>query len=235
MILKELGVSIFTNSEERNNDKALTKLLFNEFFDSGYLVTNVVLNHFTITSDNGESSIAKVLRPQLVNASTGESIVILPDRIDYRATPIIEEGIIKWPEVEQVENGVSAISKILTLIDKKASRLALNTQYIIETTNIDNNSKAEFMRERDLVETNERYVTREQISDELVNIILESVQNIAPYRISIDGFDYENRIKLIQTDINTHQDSTMERFSSTEIMQYLNEFVRINQQLVNGV
>lgn len=235
MILKELCVSVFVNTQDRNDDKALVKLLFNEFFDTGYLVTNFVLNNFSINSANGGSPIAqKILRPQLVNASSGESIVMLPDRIDYRVNPIIDNGIIKWPELSQIQNGTESLIKLLNMINKKVSRIALNTQYMIETSVIQNDSTNLFMKEKDLVETNERYVTREIYENETINVIIESVQNIELFKFSIDGVNYENRIKLILTDINTHQSNSKERFAPDELGKFIQKFKLINDSLISG-
>lgn len=232
--LNSIMLSVFCNTEDKNNDLDFVKDLFDEFFKDDFVVLTIQLNNIEINkNETGETLFSTIDRPQLKNSKSNEVINIMPDRIDYILESQIGDGEI---DISENNKRIEYLERIMRISNKKASRISLNTKYLEDDVPVVNKQfNSEFYKEKSIVESNSRVVAIEKHGDEFINVInqINRIKNLTDIIPGNNEKLFEGT--LIHNDINTHQLNANDRFTFADIREYFEIFFEINRNIIGGV
>jgi len=241
MLLANLMISVFCNTEELNDNPHFIKEIFDLFYPDGFIVSTFQINNIEINLDNQNSPIVKpVERPQLKKSDSNEVINFLPDRIDYTKSIRIAQG----EDLEQHQDidilsfndGIRYLQKILDHINRKGFRLALNIKYLDKIDGIENTRLINsFYNDKDLSESINKLVTREIFKGETINIIHNNIRSLSPMNVNFGNQNLQFKGNIVQNDINTHQSKLNDRFDGEIIKKYFEYFYELNSKVMDGL
>lgn len=233
-----ISLSVFCNTEDKNDDLAFVKELFDEFFQHNFVVSTIQLNNVSVNQNNdGQTLFSKIDRPQIKNVKTNEIINIMPDRIDYiLESRVGDDNEVIYPQIEQAENGIKYLESILKIAGKLGSRLALNIHYMLEGRSLNQEIiVSDFYNGKIITESNSRIVTTEVYESNTINIINQTNQYKSPIPVRIDQGQKNFTGVLVHNDINTHQDNMNERFKPEDLDKFFKYFFDVNKNILEGV
>ncbi len=234
-------ISLFCNTPELNNNNEIHHILFEQFYSDGFLISAMQVNDVALLKNEIQMfpKIINITRPQLINKSTNEIINILPDRIDYIINSVISEekqGIYTFKNIEQnvCQRSKEFLCKVIKIVNKKAYRIAVNTQYLFEDNFIESYRKSdESFEMSNIVDYSDRISKLSCIDDEKINVIREVNKNDES-AIIVNNMPLPTNGVLVHFDINTYQKNTIERFGEEEVTEWIDKLFEIeNSELKN--
>lgn len=233
-------IVLFGSFEDIDPSIENMKFFFNTFSDKGF-IPNVV-NEVNLKVTNNDFKSDNINRVSLVK-NDGEFIVkINTGTIELIVNNKNVEGVENQPNIDDfVTESIEIIKTIVTQFPKKFKRIGLVTQYFIKNLSVPKthnefSSEIEFMRNKRLVEFNQRILIREpkNISNsyEEFNISKDiklgkqviNRNNLSPS--VVEGF-------LITLDINTVPENLNFRFDTNSITEFTEIALEINNTIIS--
>lgn len=205
-------------------------MFFIETFKDDELIPSVFQE---LRVDNGNSQPKTFQRIALVSTDGKENIPIATNRIDYEIKTTADVALTQQELKEYQEKIVKVLGTIFDKFDKRASRLALNTENLIvglTSEEVDDflgrfSNPISIYEKTSLDEWNTRMMIRKEDAINENNETFNIITTIAKtdLRKTVDNALVESKGFSISGDINTIAEKTIHRFSARDFAPFIDK------------
>lgn len=225
-------VSIFGSFDEIVPDGDNIKYFLDEFSDKNLIPNQFSEINVEVSDENIENK--RTSRLRLTNSETTWNVQFFKDRIDF----IFTNSDIYVTEMPEIKNYVEDVKEFIKKINKKYNksfkRIGLVSQYLVKGIDISEssskfNTKIGIFSKKPSIEWTNRNATRINLKDELINISCDLKWVKTNLIVNSKSQVFEGL--LINFDTNTIAENTDYRFNTENILVFLDEILKIENEL----
>ena len=234
-------ISLFGNYDEITPSSENMKFFIENFSDKG-LIPNQI-RQLSIDMTSKEPSSKTDLRLNLTDSDKKWDVKFNSNRIDivFLNSNI---GVIKEISKEDfLKEAIDLLNRINQKFNKSHKKLGFVFQYLIDSTDIFNDSKLflnsiDYFNEKSMSDWSSRVATRSKLTyndnhEEIVNVISEARRINQPMNIKNNFALFEG--VFINIDINTLSENQNYRFQFENLNSIFNEMSKIEASIINQI